>query len=390
MQCNKRDFIIEDARVVVPDGVIKGASVKIEDGFISKLREGRINSPAGRRIHVNGRYLLPGFIDLHCDAIEKEIEPRPNVYFPVNIATLELDKRLVSSGITTIFHSLSFAEMEIGLRSNSMASSIIRDINLLSRHLKTRTKIHARYEITDIAAIRFLEELIREGQVHLVSLMDHTPGQGQFRKVTSFKGYFGRVYNKSDEELEQMIFRKIKVKETAEVKDGIRYLIELCRYHGIPLASHDDDSSEKIQWLNKMGIRISEFPVSLEAIRTATDLGVYVCLGAPNILRGNSQAGNLSARDAITKGFGDIVCSDYSPMTLLYTVFTLNNLGILPLHKAVNMVSLNPAMAVGLNDRTGAIEEGKRADMVLVDVKDGFPGIIKTFIAGREVYSTDP
>lgn len=387
MPCNKRDFIIRNASVVTPGGILKGASLRIEDGIIVVLREGEIKSFLST-IDAEGMYVLPGFVDLHSDAIEKGIEPRPNVFFPVNIAVYELDKKLSSCGITTMFHSLSFAEMEIGLRSNSMAAGIVREINALSGHLKVRTKIHARYEITDSAAIPFLEALIKDQQIHLLSVMDHTPGQGQFRGVTAFKGYYGRVYRKNDEELDSMISRKLKVKGTTVIEEGLQYLIDLCKNHGIPLASHDDDSPEKIRWLKGMGLRISEFPVSMEAVMFAAEEGFSVCLGAPNILRGASQSGNLSARDAILEGFGDIICSDYAPMALLYTVFTIYHLGILPLHEAVNMVSINPAEAVGLGDQTGSIEEGKECDIVIVDVRNGVPQVLKTFISGREVYST--
>jgi alpha-D-ribose 1-methylphosphonate 5-triphosphate diphosphatase len=137
-----------------------------------------------------------------------------------------------------------------------------------------------------------------------------------------------------------------------------------------------------------MNIGMTEFPVNIETIRTAHELGVSVCLGSPNVLRGQSQAKNLSAREAISSGFGDILCSDYSPMTLLHAVGTLTKLGILPLHEAIKMVSLNPARAVGIADETGSLEEDKAADMVLVDHSDDFPRVLKTFVAGREVFAT--
>lgn len=379
-----RDFVIENATLVLPFGIAEKSSIKIEDGMISKIREGNINSNS-MRINAQGRYIMPGFIDLHSDAIEKEIEPRPNTYFPINIALFELDKKLAACGVTTIFHALSFAEGEIGVRSNKMAAAIIKETNRLKAKMCVKTKVHARFEITDDEAIPYIEDLIKDGCINLISFMDHTPGQGQFKEVTSFKNYFGTVYKKSEVELVKIIDKKLAVKES--VKLHIDYVAALCKAVGIPMASHDDDSEEKILWLHEMGIRISEFPVNMEAVGAARGNSIYICLGAPNIIRGNSQAKNLSARAALTQGYGDIICSDYSPMTILHAVFTLARLEILPLHKAVNMVSLNPAKAVGISDKKASIEEGKEADLIMVDTGEEIPRITKTFVSGREVFS---
>ena len=171
-------------------------SVQVEDGRIVEIGEGY---PQGaREIDAGGNFLFPGFVDMHSDAIEKGIEPRPNTFFPVDIAVFELDKKIASCGITTMYHSLSFAELEVGLRNNNTAAEIIREINKFREKLKVNTKIHARFEITDHGAVPFLEELIRDDQIDLFSLMDHSPGQGQFRDIISFKNYYGRVYAKSD------------------------------------------------------------------------------------------------------------------------------------------------------------------------------------------------
>ncbi len=378
-------FVIKNAHVVTPEGVRENASVQVEDGRIVEIREGSLEKT--REIDAGGNYLFPGFVDMHSDAIEKGIEPRPNTFFPVDIAAYELDKKIASCGITTMYHSLSFAELEIGLRNNSTAAGIIRQINGLNGKLKVNTKIHARFEITDLGAVPFLEGLIRDGQINLFSFMDHSPGQGQFRDILSFKNYYGPVYAKTDSEMDQIIERKLQAKNS-DAPRSIAHLIGLCREHGIAIASHDDDSQEKISWLKEMEIGMTEFPVNIEAVRTARELDISVCLGSPNVVRGQSQARNLSAREAISWGYGDILCSDYSPMTMLHAVLTLERLGILPLHEAIKMVSLNPARAVSIADYTGSLEEGKDADMVLVDHSDDFPRVLKTFVAGREVFAT--
>lgn len=378
-------FVIVNAHVVTPEGVLENVSLQVEDGRIALIREGSIK---GRReIDAAGNFLFPGFVDMHSDAIEKGIEPRPNTFFPVDIAVYELDKKIAACGITTMYHSLSFAELEVGLRNNNTAAKIIREINELQHKLKVNTKIHARFEITDLGAVPFLEDLAYDGQIHLFSFMDHSPGQGQFRDILAYKSYYGRVYAKTDSEMDRIIERKLETKKS-HVRTMIARLIEMCRLHGIAIASHDDDSREKITWLKEMDIGMTEFPVNLETVQTARELGVSVCFGSPNVVRGQSQARNLSAREAISSGFGDILCSDYSPMTMLHAVLTLVKLEIMPLHEAIKMVSLNPAMAVGIAEDTGSLEEGKAADMVLVAHSDDFPRVLKTFVAGREVFAT--
>jgi alpha-D-ribose 1-methylphosphonate 5-triphosphate diphosphatase len=377
-------YSIANADIVTPQGIAREACLRVDRGRIAEIKAGRITS-ADRKIDARGQYLLPGFIDLHSDAIEKALEPRPNTFFPQNLVIMEMDRLLAANGITTIFHSLSFAEGEIGVRSNQMAVDIISEINRLAGDLNLRTRVHARFEITDTEAVAYLERLITSGQINLLSLMDHTPGQGQFRELTSFKDYFGTVYQKGEEELERIIARKYSAKQTMSAV--VDYIISRCQAHGIPLASHDDDSLAKIIWLKKRGIVISEFPVNLEAAAAAKESGMSVCLGAPNVLRGNSQGKNLSAREAITAGYADLLCSDYAPMTMVHSVFTLHALGLLSLPAAVNMVSLHPARAVDLATQTGSLELGKEADLILVDVSKEVPRVVKTWVRGKEVYS---
>ncbi len=376
--------IIENASIVTPSGTLDGSSLKVEGGLISKIKEGAIKA-SGRRIDAGGRYVIPGFIDLHSDAIEKEIEPRPNTFFPKDVAIFELDKKLSACGVTTIFHALSFAEGEIGVRSNGMATEIIKEIVRLAPKLGVKTRIHSRFEITDTGAVPYLEALLNDGKIHLLSFMDHTPGQGQYKDAASFKKYFGSVYKRSDEELDRIIDRKHTAKKHTRL--DVRHLIDLCSSLGIPMASHDDDTPERIHWLREKHIGISEFPVNREALKTAKEMNILTCLGAPNILRGNSQVGNLSARDALSEGYGDIICSDYSPMTILHALFAIVNCGIRPLHEAVNLVSLNPARAVGIAGETGSIQEGKEADFTVVETGDGIPRILRTFVSGEEVFS---
>ncbi|MBN2419390.1 MAG: alpha-D-ribose 1-methylphosphonate 5-triphosphate diphosphatase, partial [Deltaproteobacteria bacterium] len=280
----------------------------------------------------------------------------------------------------------SFAEGEIGVRSNKMAESIISAISLLLPRLRVRTKVHARYEMTDEEALPVLERLIGEHKVNLLSFMNHTPGQGQFQEISAFNSYFQAVYKKTDREIEEIIKRKFE--SQSDITRRMEHLIDLCKILGIPMASHDDDSEEKVNWLKCNGISISEFPVNFDAALAAGRSNLHVCLGAPNALRGYSQSNNLSARDAIASGLCDILCSDYAPMTMLQAAFSLADAKLLSLHEAVRLVTVNPAKAVGIHNETGLLEEAKAADFIIVDKQNGHAHVLKTFVAGQEVFST--
>lgn len=379
------ELTIENAKVVLPDRVLDNASIKIEDGIIIAIKEGTFKN-SKNRVNASGYMVIPGFVDIHSDALEKEIEPRPNVLFPEDIALVELDKKLSACGVTTIYHSLSFAEGEIGLRCNRTARKIVEEIIRMKSSLNTRTKVHCRYEITNTEALPIIEELLKKGFIDLLSFMDHTPGQGQFRDILSYKNYFGKVYRKTEEELMNIINRKLSVR--SEAFENIFYLSSICQNLGIPMASHDDDSEEKIRLIKDLGIRISEFPVNRGAAKAARDNGIFVCVGAPNVLRGSSQVNNLSAREAISQGLANILCSDYAPMTFIHSVFKLYELNIVTLPEAVNMATLYPAQAVGISEITGSIEVNKEADLVIVDYKRDIKRIIKTYRAGLEVFSS--
>jgi len=319
--------------------------------------------------------------------VEKGIEPRPGTFFPTNVALYELDKTLASCGVTTMYHSLSFAENETGIRSNLMAASVLRSVNDMQDNFRIKTRVHTRFEITDQCAVPVLKQLIEEEHVDLFSFMDHSPGQGQFKTISSFKDYFGPVYKKTDAEMNALIATKLQARESA-AQHYVSELLALCHDKNVPIASHDDDTPEKISWLKERHITLSEFPINMETALAAKNQGVQTLLGSPNIFRGSSQSKNLSAREAIAQGCGDILCSDYAPLTLVHAVFMLRDLGLKTLSEAVRMTSLNPALAVGIENQTGSIEIGKDADLVLVGNGGDFPRIVRTFVKGREVFQS--
>ena len=386
MSRENRDLIIENASVVTPTGVLDGASIKVVDGVIVEICMGHLHGIA-RRLDAEGLYVLPGFIDLHCDALEQEIEPRAGASFPLNMAVFEMDKKLAACGITTMYHSVSFSPRQDGIRRSGLADEIIREVNRLAPSLGVRTRVHARFEISNASSVPYLDRLLDEGRIHLFSITDHTPGQGQYNDISLYLKMSKSVQGLDPAASVEYINRRIS--EAVPLRtDYVVRLAGRCRSLGVPIASHDDDTEEKLDAMEEMGVTISEFPINMATAISATHRGMHVSLGAPNVVRGNSTGNNLSARDAIRAGAGDILCSDYMPMSMVHAVFTLERAGVLPLYGAVNMASLNPARAAGIDGATGSIEAGKSADLILMDASGEIPKVVKTFVQGREIFST--
>ncbi|MDO9046931.1 MAG: alpha-D-ribose 1-methylphosphonate 5-triphosphate diphosphatase [Methylobacter sp.] len=375
------NYHITNARLVLTDVIVEHASLLIEDGRIAAINP--IDVKAEQTIDLGNRYLLPGLIDLHADALEKDIEPRPNVHFPLEFAIAQADKRNAAAGITTVFHSLSFANAELGLRNNEMAADIVRAIHAFNGKGLVDNRVHTRYEITDPTALPILLELLDEDSVHLLSIMDHTPGQGQFKDMRAYQDYLQNSYQKSAAETQALINDKLAQAEAAQIR--VRQLIDHAHGKNVHVASHDDDCLEKVAEIKGLGVHISEFPINLDTARCAIEQGMSTIMGAPNILRGKSQSGSMKAQDAIEHGVATCLCSDYTPASLLTAVFILEQRGVLSLSEAVKLVSLNPAQALGLSDR-GEIAVGKRADLICVDFTGDYPQVRQTWVNGQPVY----
>lgn len=378
---------LTDAQLVLPDGVIRG-SLRLEDGYIAEVIEGAPN--AADVVPLNGWTILPGIIDLHGDMLERDIEPRPGATFPVELALYELDKRLAAAGITTAYAAVSFAWQQNDLRSQEKAQEIIHVINAKAPELLVDMRVHARFEVTNPATAPILEALIDAQQVHLVSIMDHTPGQGQYKNIPKYVDFMTRWLgfdpSKIGVDIVDRITNAIEEK-VAEPRDWgiVAEVARLARQHNIPLASHDDDTADKVAEQHTLGVTISEFPVSEEAARAARERGMYTIMGAPNAYRGASTSSNLSAREAICMGLVDILATDYFPAAMLHSAFLMARIGELPLHEAVKLISQNPADAMGLRDR-GRIAVGRRADLVLVEAAGDHPRVRGTLRAGVPIY----
>jgi alpha-D-ribose 1-methylphosphonate 5-triphosphate diphosphatase len=373
-------FYLAGAQVVLENETLQDAAVLIVDGHIVAIDPA--SSAGAKEIDLRGHILMPGMIDLHCDALEKEAEPRPGVHFPFDFACAQADKRNAAAGITTVFHALSFANAELGVRNNNTAAELARAVHAWQAHALVDNRVHARYEITDPTAPAILHELLANDEIHLMSFMDHTPGQGQFKSIEAYRNFLERTYKKDAAEFEALLVDKLAQGEGAVAR--MEQLAQTARELGIPLASHDDDRPEKIDVVKALGVTVSEFPINLETAQAARAAGLATLFGAPNILRGKSQSGSMRALDAVMKGVADCLCGDYSPAALLPAVMQLPNLAGIPLHEAIALVTRNPAHAVGLCDR-GVIAAGKRADLLAVRNLGGLPQAARVWSSGITV-----
>lgn len=375
-----KKILLTHARVVFPDEVYDDVAILIENGVISALDPIGVHDAV--EYDLTGKTVMPGMIDLHCDAVEKEVEPRPNVHFPLDFACAQTDKRNAAAGITTVFHALSFANHELGVRNNRVAAEVARAIKAWQPHALVDNLVHARYEVTDETALPVLSALLEERQVSLISFMDHTPGQGQFKSVEAYRQYLSRTYKKSESELDVLLQQKSNAAKGAFAR--MQNLASLARLQGVAIASHDDDTPEKVETVRELGAVISEFPINIETAKAAKRHGLATLFGAPNLLRGKSQSGSMRALDAINAGVADCLCGDYSPAALLPSVLALAQLTDISLPAAIALVTCNPARAAGLHDR-GEIAVGKRADLIAVSQYSTVPQTVHVWVGGKTV-----
>lgn len=383
----KDTFVISNVRVVTPHAVMEPGTVTVKGGRIAALVRGRPRrGPDPADVDGQGRLLLPGFIDLHNDGIEQEIEPRPHAVFPLSIALASLETKLVSHGITTIFHSFSFMDGREGTLHPEGLEPAIRELNRLRRTGVIRHLVHARYETVEAHHFDRLKRLIDDRQVSMLSFMDHTPGQGQYRDVKGLVNYYVRKYHAELSDIDAMIKERKEKAGTPGVNETLERLAAYARGAGLPLASHDDDTPEKVERMRRLGVTISEFPVSMPAALAASQCGMHVVAGAPNVLRGISTNGNLSALEAIGSNAVDVLCSDYYSPSILHAVFRLAREKVMTLPDAVRMASANPARAAGMGAELGSLEAGRRADMILVNDSEGIPSVVTAWVGGHRVF----
>ncbi len=368
---------LSDARLILADRIIENGALRIENGVIAEICESA-GDPSGFTV-------FPGFIDIHGDMVEIELEPRPKVDFPMEVAAGHLDARLAAAGVTTAYAGVSFSRTAVDgeQRSFEHTSSIIHALKDTSQNLRVDHRIHARFDMTYTVAIEALDGLLAAGAVDLVSVMDNTPGQGQHRNVETL------IANRmksglSEDQARAHVARHIEDAVPAEqILENLERISKLCKTHDVAMASHDDDTVEKTHLMADIGAVIAEFPVTMDAAEVAAERGLMIAMGAPNAMRGKSYSGNLSAREAHAAGLLHILAADYHPAAILPAIRALTKTDPDGLAGAVRLASKNPATALGLKDR-GDIAVGKRADLAVVDAADR---VVQTFSAGEIIFS---
>lgn len=371
------DLLIENGRVLTPDGFVE-SNVAIEDGQISGV--GSASNGARQRINASEALVLPGAIDIHGDAFERQLMPRPGVHFPHDIALLETDKQLIANGITTAYHGVTLS-WEPGLRSADAFREFLGAHERLKSHYISDVRLHLRFETANVGMVDETAGWLAEGRIDALAFNDHLPHIRRYREnFDKMSVYAGRSGMSLDEFL--VLFDKVAIAAEEGQNPGIERLAEAARGAGVPMLSHDDAGEDVRLRFHNLGCRIAEFPMGDKTAAAAKALGDPIVLGAPNVVRGGSHTGLQSAADSAAKGLCDVLASDYYYPALMHAPFILANQGKLPLPEAWMLVSTNAADALGLNDR-GRIQVGQRADIVIVSDEGPIPTLKATIAAGR-------
>jgi alpha-D-ribose 1-methylphosphonate 5-triphosphate diphosphatase len=375
------DMLVTNARIVLADDVIDGA-LAVSGGLIAN-----IGSPSalGSALDFEGDMLLPGFVELHTDNLEKHLQPRPGVMWPSgNAAVLAHDIQIAGAGITTVFDAVSVGEYSAASARRQMIASTVETVTnpQMRQVMRAEHLLHLRCELADPAVLEIYQPLASNPYVKLVSLMDHTPGQRQWADLSKWR-LFNRDKKWTDLEFEQMV-EKRRADQALHAEAHRRSVISLAHHYGTVLASHDDTTREHVEEAVDAGIAISEFPTTLGAAGHANKRGMKVVMGAPNVVRGGSHSGNVSAIELAKRDFLDALSSDYVPSSLMQAVFHFSNNEGIELPKAVAMVSATPAAMVGLDDR-GVIATGKHADFSRVRLIDDLPVVLGVWRQGQRV-----
>jgi alpha-D-ribose 1-methylphosphonate 5-triphosphate diphosphatase len=378
------DTVLGNARIVLADRVIERGWIAFADSRIAEFGEG--DAP-GSSEDAAGDLIMPGLIELHTDHLEAHYVPRPKVFWDPIAAVVSYDGQLATSGITTVLDSLRVwredGAEEVDGRAGVLAAAIgsARDADLL----RADHFLHLRCEIPMPSVVEEAKELVGRPDVRLMSLMDHTPGQRQFRDEGKLRDYYrGKGPGKTDAELDALFAQRFAYqKKYAEA--NMRDIVALAHQYGIPLASHDDTTDENVTDAIRDRVSVAEFPTTMEAARGLHQAGIGILMGAPNVVRGGSHSGNIAAVDLAREGFLDILSSDYIPSSLLMAALQLpQRVPAIDLAAAVRTVTKTPAEAVGLADR-GEIAVGKRADLIRVHVARDVPVVRSVWREGRRV-----
>jgi len=374
------ETIFTNARIVMPDDVVLG-TVAVRDGRIAAIDGGRSAVPAAQ--DIEGDCLIPGIVDVHTDHLEHHLEPRPGVKWPGLAALVSHDHQIAGSGITTVLDSLSMG-FDLSSEGRKIALQLAMDtLGTAKREglLKADHMLHLRCEIPSPYLLEDVSRVIDHPLVRLASVMDHTPGQRQWRDLEKWRTFHSRRY--AGKQLDEILVDRQERQERYAAENR-KTIVPLFRSRGLHVASHDDTTEQHVHEAVEAGITISEFPTTMPAARLAREIGLKTVMGGPNVVMGGSHSGNVAALDLAREGLLDGLASDYVPNSLIQAAFTLHAEQGFPLHETIRWVSAGPAAMVGLDDR-GRIAEGLRADLVRVKVFRETPVVREVYLKGDRV-----
>lgn len=377
-----QEMILANATLVLSGETLTG-SLKIKHGEIADMAEGA-DVPTGA-VDCGGDFVSPGLIELHTDNLERHIQPRPKVDWPHAAAIIAHDAELAGTGITTVFDamrvgSIKAKEARYGQYARSLASELLE---LRAKDaLKISHFLHLRAEVCSETLVDELNEFGDEDRVGLVSLMDHTPGQRQFRDITKLEAYVKGKHGFDDDAFLQHIANLKTMRDTYGDLHEVE-AVKAAKRFGAVLASHDDTTEGQVAVSAGHGIRLAEFPTTVEAARACHAHDIQVMMGAPNLIRGGSHSGNVAAQELAELDLLDIVSSDYVPAALLLAAARLGDIWG-DMARGMATVTSAPAKAVGLEDR-GRLEIGKRADLIRFAMRAGVPALQGVYSRGHRV-----
>ncbi len=373
---------IRNARIVTADEDFTGSLV-IRGESIMEVNRGTAGVVGE---DWDGDFLIPGLVELHTDNLEKHLMPRPKVQWPILPAIIAHDAQIASAGITTVLDAIAVGDIDSDSLRNQTLAACTDGLNraIASGVLRADHYLHIRLELAEERLLDMFEPFLHDERLRLVSLMDHTPGQRQWTDISHYRTYVSGKRGWSDDKIDSMLGRLLE-RQQAYAASNRRAVVAGCRQRAqpVPLAAHDDTTIAHVDESIGDGILISEFPTTLAAAGAARAHGMGIIMGAPNMVRGGSHSGNVSAAALARADLLDVLSSDYVPASLLHAAFLLQGEGV-GLAKAIGTVTRNPAQMVGLTDR-GEIAPGLRADYVRVRVVDAVPIVMGVWRQGRRI-----
>lgn len=375
------DIFIDGGRTLLGQDMAE-TSLQIGDGVIADIGSDAPHGALG--LDASDLLVLPGIVDLHGDAFERQLMPRPGVDFPVDVALIDSDRQAIANGITTVFHGTTWS-WEPGLRGAENARKLLDAIETLRPKLASDTRFHLRQETFNLDAEDEIVGWLQAGRIDLLAFNDHMDIAG-ISKPAKRARMVERTGLSSDA-FDQLVDRVLS--RTDEVPASIARLAKAASAAGVPTLSHDDATPTMRDDFRRLGVNIAEFPINEETAKAAAAAGDFIVFGAPNVVRGGSHTGWTKASDMIAKGLCSILASDYYYPAQLLAAFRLVEDGILSLPQAWALISSAPAKAAGLIDR-GEIAGGRRADLLLVDDSAALrPRIVAVIAQGKLVHLTD-